>query len=104
MKTSDVVLIAIFFLIIGILISDLYIKSTRVCYNLPKHGSTDEWGPLYWKSLHSIVGKIPCSLCRDEASEMMQFIHDKINLKLGKKLYNEDNFYKWVDKISELKK
>lgn len=104
MKTSNVVLIAVLFLIIGILVSAWYIKSKNVCYDLPEHGSTTEWGPKYWASLHSTVGKIPCSLCRGEAVEMVKFIHDRVNLKLEKKLYDEKNFDKWLNIFSEIKK
>lgn len=103
MKTSQIIFIAVVFLMIGILISAFYIKSKNVCYDLPNHGSTDQWGPLYWKSLHSTVERIPCSLCRGEAIEMISFIHDATNLKLEKKLYNEENFSKWLNKFSEIK-
>lgn len=101
--TGGIVFMSIIFLVIGILLTAWYFKTQRVCYDLPKHGSPDYWGPKYWKALHSTVEKIPCSLCREEAIEMISFIHDRVNLKLEKKLNDEKNFSKWLDKIAEIK-
>ena len=105
MKTGQIILIAVVFLVIGIIASNWYIKTKYVCYYLPTEGGgPNYWGKFYWKSLHETVQRIPCSLCQPEAVSLMEFLHDKINLKLSKPLHNEENFYAWVDKISELKK
>lgn len=103
MKTSNVILIAVLFLIIGIIISAWYIKSNNVCYDLPEHGSTSEWGPKYWAALSNIAHRVPCSLCRGEAEEMISFLHDRVNLKLDKKLYDEQNFDKWLNIFYDIK-
>lgn len=103
MKTSNVVLIAVLFLVIGILISIWYVKATGVYYKLPKEGSTAVWGPYYWKALSTTVEKIPCGLCRGEAIEMISAMHDVVNFKLEKKLYSEENLRKWLDKYAEIK-
>ena len=104
MKTSTVVFIAFIFLVIGILASAWYIKSKNVCYNLPKHGSTDEWGPKYWWALHDIFRRVPCSLCRNEGEELGRFIHDYVNEKTEKPIFFPDNYTKWLNKFTEIKK
>lgn len=103
MKTGQVIFISILFLVIGILISVFYIKATGVYYKLPKHGTPDEWGKYYWNALSTTAEKIPCGLCRGEAIEMISALHDTINFKLKKDLYDEDNLKKWLDKYVELR-
>lgn len=104
MEKGTVVFIAILFLVIGLVISNWYIKANNVCYNLPKHGSTDQWGPFYWEAFHDLSARIPCQECREKGSEFICFMHDSVNLKLKKPLKNEQNFEKWLTIFSEMKK
>lgn len=103
MKNGQVIFIAVLFLVIGILISAWYIKTKNVCYDLPEHGSTDQWGPKYWAALHDIFRRVPCSLCRQEGEELGRFIHDYVNEKTGKPLFFPDNYSAWLNKFSEIK-
>lgn len=104
MKTNNVILIAVLFLIIGIIISAWYIKSKNVCYDLPEHGGMEVWGKKYWFALHDIVDRIPCGICQTEATGFMKFFHDFVNNKKSVELYDSENFYNWVNRISALKK
>lgn len=104
MKAGKVILIAVIFLIIGIFIASWYITSKNVCYELPTEGGPDVWGKFYWKALHNTVERIPCSLCKNEATGFMEFFHDFVNNKTGKKIMFPENYYQWIDKISEIKK
>lgn len=103
MKNSTVIFIAALFLIIGIISASWYIKSKNVCYNLPKHGSPDDWGSKYWFALHDIAHRVPCSICRNEGEELISFVHDYVNEKTGKQIFDLNNYTKWLNKISELK-
>lgn len=103
MKTGNVVLIAVLFLIIGILVASWIIKYNNVCYDLPEHGSTSEWGPKYWKAIHDIANRIPCSLCREDGKSLFVFAHDLVNIKTEKPIRDEKNFSDWLNKISDIK-
>ena len=62
-------------------------------------------GPVWWGSLHAIAAEIRdkgCSSCGQEAVELVSFIHDLTNLKLGKPIYDPANFQKWLDKIGKV--
>lgn len=104
MKNSQIFFLIVLAFIIGIIATNFYLKNSKVCYDLPLNVSKDEWGPKYWESLHSTVDRIPCPSCRAEGIELMEFMHDIVNVKLGKDIHNEENFYKWVNKICDLKK
>lgn len=103
MKAPQGIFIAVLFLVIGIIAANWFIKRNSVCYYLPTEGGTDIWGPYYWKSLSSTVARIPCGLCRGEAIEMVSAMHDVVNFKLEKKLHDEANLRKWIDKYAEIK-
>lgn len=103
MKTGQVILIAILFLLIGIALSNWYNKSKNVCYNLPTEGSPEDWGRYYWEAIHNIADRIPCSSCREEGSELFSFIHDFINEKTKKPLFDPENYQKWLNKFCEIK-
>ena len=62
------------------------------CYDLPKDVNPDVFGPKYWYALHDITHKIPCPGCRGFAEKFMVFFHDVVNKKLGKDLYDRDNY------------
>lgn len=103
MKTGQTIFIAVLFLVIGIVAANWFVKRNRVCYDLPEHGNRDEWGPKYWAALHNIFSRVPCSLCREEGVELGRFIHDYVNEKTGKPLFFPDNYFKWLNKFSEIK-
>ena len=48
-----------------------------------------------WKELHTtVLQKIDCEACHDHAKELFSFIHDVVNLGLGKPAFDEKNFRK----------
>ena len=48
-----------------------------------------------WAELHGpFLEKIGCERCRDHARELFIFLHDVVNLGLGKHLFDEANFKK----------
>lgn len=103
-STQGLIFIAVLFLVIGALLVLGFLKfSNRVCYQLPKNMDADVFGKFYWNALHDTVERIPCSICQTEAVSFMSFFHDVVNNKLGKKLYDENNFNKWLERLSELK-
>ena len=103
MKTGQIILIAVVFLVIGMLASSWYIKTRNVCYNLPTEGGPAQWGRHYWFAIHDIADRIPCSICRDEAREIFSAVHDYVNEKTSKSIYDEANYVKWLNKFCEIK-
>lgn len=72
-------------------------------YRLPTSLDTEVFGPHYWAALHNIVDEIPCSICRNDAIGLMKGMHDTVNYKLGKPIYDEDNFNKYTEYICKIK-
>lgn len=62
----------------------------------PVHGPgfavPDVCGSAWWGALHGVVSAINCSHCRGEAEKLMSALHDYVNWKLGKPLFNRRNF------------
>lgn len=106
MKTTQgIIFMSALFLLIGIVLTIAYLKySDYVVYKLPTNVGPDEFGKYYWNALHSTVERIPCSICRDEAVPLMKFMHDIVNKKLEKPIYDEKNFSEWINKVCEMKK
>jgi len=94
-------------LIIALVLVVLYFiwyNSNRTCYYLPKDHNPEKFGKFYWFALHDIVNRIPCPGCRQEAVPMLSFMHDLVNFKIEKPLFDKENFYKHVEEICKLKK
>eukprot|EP01060_Flectonema_neradi_P018959 TRINITY_DN2594_c1_g1_i1.p1 TRINITY_DN2594_c1_g1~~TRINITY_DN2594_c1_g1_i1.p1 ORF type:complete len:109 (+),score=9.85 TRINITY_DN2594_c1_g1_i1:44-370(+) len=51
-------------------------------------------GKAVWGQLHSAVNKIPCGPCRQHGGEIMKFVHDFVNIGLGKSAVHPANFHK----------
>lgn len=79
-------------------------KWERLCFNLPRTGDASVFGPYYWNALHTIAGKVPCSICRGYAEKFMVFFHDTVNSKLGKPLYDEANFKHFTQLFADMNK
>ena len=71
-------------------------------YRVPTTMDSDYYSP-YWDSLHHIVSEIPCSICRNDAEKRMIFFHDSINAKLGKPIFNMQNWKKYLIEMCALK-
>lgn len=77
--------------------------ATKLTYEIPLSVDPDVFGPPTWHALHEIVDTIPCGSCRAEATSFMNFFHDMVNYKLGKKIVDKRNFVSWINKIASLK-
>jgi len=91
-------------LLIIALIVLLYYVSTRKCFYLPRNSNPEVFGPYFWKSLHSTVENIPCNICKNDAIDMMKFMHDLVNHKLQKPIYDKANMDKWIKYINNIQK
>lgn len=56
-----------------------------------------------WKEWHSDAKNIPCSICRDEAVILISGIHDLVNIKTDKPVYDEPKLLKFFEIIEERK-
>lgn len=92
--------IIVLVVILAILIYRYHYSS---CFYLPDNSDPKVFGPSYWKALHSIVDRIPCPGCRSDAVPLMSFMHDIVNKKLDKPLWDEANFNTHVNQICKLK-
>lgn len=70
------------------------------CYYLPNSNDPKVFGPFYWKAFHDLANRIPCGDCRPEAQKFMVFFHDVINKKLGKPLFNQDNYTEVLNRLN----
>ena len=49
-------------------------------------------GPYAWGLIHKAAASFPCEPCAEEGSRLMSAAHDLVNLRLGKQVYNRENF------------
>lgn len=75
-----------------------------VLLKLSNTGNADVFGPQYWEAFHKLANMIPCSICRNDAIPLEIFKHDIVNLSLGKKVFDKENWKKLVTKVNELDK
>ena len=54
-------------------------------------------GSKIWEERRMINDKIECESCHAEAQKLETFTHDIVNGRLGKKIYDKDNFHSFVD-------
>ena len=58
-----------------------------------------------WQELHTtLLNKIDCESCHEHAKELFSFIHDVVNLGLGKPAFDVKNFnkiYKQIQCVSK---
>jgi hypothetical protein len=72
-----------------------------VTFKLPNSIDADVFGPEYWKAYHKLTDMIPCSICRKDAVPMMRFVHDIVNKKLKKPIYDKENYDKWIARLCD---
>lgn len=72
-------------------------------FRLPTSVDPSVFGPEYWKAFHTLAEKVPCGLCRGFAEKFIVFFHDTVNLKLGKKLHDPENYDKFTQLISDIR-
>lgn len=97
MRTSYIIAFLVLGVAITLFLMDKYIQNPKgepeeVCFNLPRNSDPMVFGPKYWEAFHALSHRIPCGLCRGFAERFMVFFHDTVNLKLGKPLYDKENF------------
>lgn len=73
-----------------------------VTYRLPKSKDTKVFGPEYWAAFHDLANRIPCDGCREDTNSFMVFWHDLVNIKTGKKVYDQKNFNEWIKRVDKL--
>lgn len=72
-----------------------------VTFKLPNSIDAEIFGPEYWRAFHTLSEMIPCSICRNDAVPMFRFVHDVVNKKLKKPLFDKENYDKWVERVCE---
>lgn len=62
----------------------------------PEHtiSLADTCGASWWKALDVAVEAINCPSCKEEAKSLLSGMHDLVNLRMGKPLYDAGNFAK----------
>ena len=56
-------------------------------------------GKEVWKKLHQLPKEIDCEECSGHADMLFRGIHDHVNAGLGKEIYDEENYRKFVDEV-----
>lgn len=74
----------------------------KVCFDLPTSSDPSTFGPKYWAAFHTLAKDIPCAGCRGFAEKFVVYMHDIVNKKLGKKIYDQANFDYFNKAISML--
>ena len=57
-----------------------------------------------WTAHRTINEKIPCDSCKNDALDNFSGLQDLVNLSIGEidRPYDEDNFWKFVDKVNKV--
>ena len=74
----------------------------RLSFDLPTTVDPAVFGPQYWKAFHTLAHEVPCGFCRGFAERFMVFMHDMVNVKLGKPIYDVTNFNYFTDLIAKI--
>ena len=53
-------------------------------------------GKHIWAERKKVNNKIECESCRDEANKLETFTHDLVNVRLGKTVFDKNNWNKFV--------
>lgn len=72
----------------------------KVCYTLSTSVDTSVFGPTYWEAFHDLASRIPCVGCKEHAESFMRYWHDLVNVHTGKPVFDQANFNKWNEIIS----
>lgn len=89
-------------LVLAFIFVAIYLYNNKILiFSLPRSKDKDVFGPPYWKSFETIAHNIPCPPCRQHGEQLVSFMHDVVNLKLGKPIYNKENFSRWKKYICE---
>jgi len=61
----------------------------------------DECGGSWWAALHGVVQAINCPPCREHGQRLMSAMHDLVNHKLGRPLFDPNNFARVAGEYAE---
>lgn len=67
--------------------------------NIAKH-TFEQLGRKAWAQIHGACNILQCSICKNECITLTSGIHDVVNIKLGKPIFNRNQlmkFFKIVD-------
>eukprot|EP01059_Diplonema_ambulator_P018006 TRINITY_DN30168_c0_g1_i1.p1 TRINITY_DN30168_c0_g1~~TRINITY_DN30168_c0_g1_i1.p1 ORF type:complete len:101 (+),score=13.99 TRINITY_DN30168_c0_g1_i1:76-378(+) len=56
-------------------------------------------GHKVWNQLHKAVKEIPCMECREHGTNIMNFVHDFVNVGLGKTAKHPGNFHRIAQQV-----
>merc|ERR1719152_300309 len=56
-------------------------------------------GHRVWKKIHKTVDTIPCDTCRHHGQSIFKFVHDFVNVGLGKRAKYPGNFHKVAQQV-----
>jgi len=57
-------------------------------------------GAEVWKEREQANSKITCDICRDKAEKLETFTHDIVNARLGKKIFDKNNWDEHVQIVN----
>jgi len=57
-------------------------------------------GPFWWGAMEGVAAAVNCPPCRSQAQAMVSAMHDLVNLKLGKPVYNSQVFQQVAQEYS----
>lgn len=78
-------------------------QQTKVmCLRLPNSSNPEVFGRPYWAAFHKLAADVPCDKCRHFAEKFMIFFHDTVNMKLGKPIYNQQNFNTFTQLFADI--
>lgn len=66
------------------------------CIQALKSGGKEDWGPCIWGELHEVADKIPCDECKGFGVRAIRAVHDMVNVKLGKPLFDREGFLRFA--------
>jgi hypothetical protein len=78
-------------------------NTEELTFDLPTSVDPSVFGPPYWKAFEKLATSVPCSLCRGDAENFISFMHDYVNLKTKKSLYDKNNFDTMLATVTNLR-
>lgn len=70
------------------------------CIQALKTGSKADWGPCIWGELHEVADRIPCDECKGFGVRAIRAVHDMVNVKLGKPLFDPKGFLLFAEQVN----
>ena len=104
-KILPILIVAIIVFLVIIYLQNQKQKTTKtLTFELPRSSDPAVFGSAYWNAFHTIANNIPCGVCKGFGQRFVIFFHDMVNLKLGKTIYDKENFDYFTDLIARINK